>query len=155
MDNKPLIGIGLALLLLVIAVGLRYFAGGPSVKDLEYDVSDPSVDTVGDHHLHPQNTSVSKGTADHKGHDHDHHHHDEMSNVKDVELPEGLRRDLNERLKDNTRSDDLDIVTMPDGSKMSNLQGRFKHVPVAIKQPDGTTVIKEFYTAPGDNNPPQ
>jgi len=151
MGNKPLIGIGLGLLLLVLAVGLRYFGDGPSVKSVESDhVGHEPVEKSRDHHLHPAKPGVAK-KHNHEGHDHDLVPH--MND--DVELPEGLRKDLNERLKDNTRSDDLEVVTLPDGSKMSNLQGRFKHVPVAIKQPDGTTVIKEFYTAPGDKKSPQ
>lgn len=146
MGNKPLLGISLGLLLLVLAVGLRYFGDGPSVKTVESD-ADGHADHShqSEHHLHPMKSGVATSPK-HIGHDHN------DAAINHDELPEALRKDLNERLKNNTRSDDLEVVTMPDGSKMSNLQGRFKHVPVAIKQPDGTTVIKEFYTAPSDNN---
>jgi hypothetical protein len=76
--------------------------------------------------------------------------HSQVSSNKNSEilLPENLKKVLQERLKNNTSSDGLIEETLPDGSKMMDLQGRFQHMPVAIVGKDGEIVVKEYYTSP-------
>ncbi len=147
MGNKPLLGIGLALLLLVLAVGLRYFAGGPMVKDLEYDVSDPSIDTVGDHHLHPQASSGVKDPANH-----DQHNHGHAEPVGPADQPrhvDMLSPEMKQAIRDQLfHHGPKKTVQLPNGMVIMPHEGRVTQMPVAVEMPDGTIQIKEYAELP-------
>ena len=156
MGNKPLLGIGLALLLLVVAVGLRYFAGGPMVKDLEYDVSDPSIDTVGDHHLHPQGTKVANKPSDHDGHQHSHGNFDDAS-TNQIQHIDMLTLEMKQSLRDQLiQHGSRETFTKADGTVVLPADGRATQVSVAVQMPDGSIQIREYSEIPdGDSAGPQ
>lgn len=142
MGNKPLLGISLGLLLLVLAVGLRYFGNGPSVKTVESD--QPTMSHAqSEHHLHPQSMAVMKEPAKHDHHDHD---QDKANQPRHVDmLTEEMKQSIREQL---FHHGPKRTVQMPDGTVIMPHEGRVTQMPVAVEMPDGSIVIKEYSELP-------
>lgn len=145
MGNKPLLGISLGLLLLVLAVGLRYFGEGPSVKTVE---SDQAIMGHGksEHHLHPQSMAVMKEPAKHDHHDHHDHDQAKANQPRHIDmLTEEMKQSIRDKL---LQHGPMEVIHHPDGRIELPSNGRFTQMPVAVEMPDGSIVIKEYSELP-------
>lgn len=143
MGNKLLIGMGLAFLLLVLAVGLRFASDGPSVKNIETDNANYDHHDHGVHHLHPKKTGVADA--------HDHQEHDKSA-VTDTDLPrhiDMLSPEMKQAIKEKLLlHGPMEVIRHPDGRIELPSNGRFTQMPVAVEMPDGSIQIKEYSKLP-------
>lgn len=168
MKNNYSVGICIALLLLVVAAGLRYWAPTQSVVDANL----PSTQTAQDpspemNHAHQQDHSQAKDShksADNHSHDHAEHAHDtnaanssrDEQNKGDVSEDDHLSRltpEMRQAIRDKLLlHGPMETVQNPDGSISLPANGRFTQMPVAVQNPDGTIEIREYSVIPDEEH---
>lgn len=144
MGNKTSIGLGIAILLMVGAVVLRY----GFTDSAEIEAAKEAAHQGHDHAGHDHSNQKENKMDSHTDHDHGHSHVNDRDVVNDDHWNQ-LSPEMKQAVKDKLLlHGPMESIQHPDGSIELPTNGRFTQMPVAVQMPDGSIQIREYSHIP-------
>lgn len=148
MGTKTSIGLGLALLLVILAVVLRF--GIADQAKIEAAQKAAEEGTMMEKGASPKQPEKLQGSDNDMGvhTNNDHQHVDDLDIVNTEHLNQ-LSPEMKQAIKDKLLlHGPMEVIQHPDGSFELPSNGRFTQMPVAVQMPDGSIQIREYSHIP-------
>ena len=147
MGTKTSIGLGLALLLVILAVVLRF--GVADQAKIEAAQKAAEEGAMMKKEASPKQPEKLQGSDNDMGSKHNDHQHVDDRDVVNTDHFDQLSPEMKQAIKDKLLlNGPMETILHPNGRVELPSHGRFTQMPVAVKMPDGSVQIREYSHIP-------